>query len=323
MTARPIRVAILDDYQRVAEDCADWKSLPPEVEVTVFRDTLADEDALARRLEPFRILAVTRERTLFSRSLLQRLPNLKLIATSGMRNAAIDMAAARELGITVCGTATLGYPTAELAWGLIIALCRHIAVEDRAMHQGGGWQTTVGVGLRGKTLGVLGLGKLGGQVAAIGKAFGMEVVAWSRNLTEARCAEVGVRRVEKDALFSGADMVTIHLVLGERTRGLVGAAELALMKPTAYLVNTSRGPIVDEAALADALAARRIAGAAIDVYSREPLPADSRLRGLDNVLLTPHLGYVTRENLELFFGETVENIAAFLKGAPVRVLNAG
>jgi phosphoglycerate dehydrogenase-like enzyme len=248
---------------------------------------------------------------------------LKLIATSGMRNAAIDMKAARELGVAVCGTATLGYPTAELTWGLIIGLCRHIAREDRAMHEGGGWQTTLGVGLQGKTLGVLGLGKLGGQVARIGQAFGMNVVAWSRNLTEARCAELGVRlAASKDELLSTADVVTIHLVLGAATRGLIGAAELARMKPTTYLVNTSRGPIVDEAALLEVLRARRIAGAALDVYDREPLPADHPVRKLDNVLLTPHLGYVTEENYRVFFGETVENIAAFLKGAPIRVLNA-
>ena len=315
-----LRVAILDDYQDAARRFADWRPLENRVEIVVFRDTLHDEAALAQRLEPFDIVVATRERTPFPRTLIERLPRLKLVASTAMRNFAIDMEAARARGITVCGTTSLGYPAAELTWALLLGIARRIAVEDRAMREGR-WQSTVGVGLRDKTLGVLGLGKLGAQVATVGKAFGMRVVAWSRNLTDARCTEIGVERVEKVALFEQADFVTIHLVLSERTRGLVGAAELGRMKKSAYLVNTSRGPIVDEAALLAALQERRIAGAALDVYDREPLPADHPFRSLDNVLLAPHIGYVTEENYRAFYGECVENIDAFLHGRPTRVLN--
>jgi len=237
-----------------------------------------------------------------------------------MRNASIDLAAASERGIQVCGTEMLGFPTAELTWGLVISLFRGIAFEDRKMRQGG-WQVALGRTLKGKTLGLLGLGKLGSQVAGYGKVFGMECIAWSANLTAERAAAAGATRVEKDELFRRADLVSIHLVLGDRTRGLVGAREFGLMKSTAYLVNTSRGPIVDEAALIEALRARTIAGAAIDVYDREPLPKDHALRTLDTILVTPHIGYVTEETYQLAYGHAIENIRAFLAGAPVRKLN--
>jgi phosphoglycerate dehydrogenase-like enzyme len=313
-----VRVACLDDYQGIALSKGDWSSLP-DAQVESFKDHLADEDALAKRLEPFEVIVAMRERTPFPRSLLSRLTNLKLLITTGARNASFDMAAAKELGITVCGTRGVPTPTAELTWGLIIGLMRHIAEEDRAV-RAGGWQTTIGPALAGKTLGCLGLGNLGGQVARVGKAFGMDVIAWSQNLTAERCAEIGARLVSKDELLSQADVVSIHLVLSDRTRGLVGARELALMKPTAYLINTSRGPIVDEAALIDAVRNRRIAGAGIDVYETEPLPADHPYRSLENTLLTPHLGYVTEEGYDFFYGDAVENIRAYYAGSPVRVV---
>jgi phosphoglycerate dehydrogenase-like enzyme len=316
------RVAVLDDYQGVAAGFADWSVLSPEVEVVFFRDALPTEEALTQRLNDFTIIVAMRERTGFPRTRLERLPNLRLLVTTGMRNAAIDMAAARDLGICVSGTAALPSPASELTWALILALCRHIAREHRAMQEGR-WQTTVGDGLADKRLGVLGLGRLGSRVARVGIAFDMDVVAWSQNLTDARCAEVGVRRAEKDELLSTADIVTIHLVLSERTRGLIGAPELARMKPSSYLVNTSRAPIVDQEALVEALQSGGIAGAALDVYDREPLPPDDPLRSLDNVLLTPHIGYVTRENYQRFYQEALEDIVAFLRGQPTRVLNAG
>ncbi|MGO8867233.1 MAG: D-2-hydroxyacid dehydrogenase family protein [Alphaproteobacteria bacterium] len=317
-----MRAAILDDYQGVALASADWASLKPAVEATVFRDTRADVDEVAKRLADFEIVVAMRERTPFPKALLERLPKLRLLVTTGKRNASIDLKAAAAKGIVVCGTDMLPYPTAELTWGLILSLVRNIPREERNMRTGG-WQTTVGVGLKGKTLGVFGLGNLGSQVARIGKAFGMEAIAWSQNLTAERAASVGAALVSKEELFRRADVVTIHLVLSERTRGAVAAAELALMKPSAYLVNTSRGPIVDTAALIAALERRRLAGAALDVYDSEPLPADHPLRKLDNVVLTPHLGYVTAENYRQAYGDAVEDIRAFLDGKPVRVLSAG
>jgi phosphoglycerate dehydrogenase-like enzyme len=313
------RVAILDDYQSVALDMADWKSLPAGTEVVVFRDHVADEGALASRLADFDILMAMRERTPFPRSLLERLPKLRLLITAGMRNASIDMKAAAERGVTVCGTAGLPYPTAELAWGLILSLVRRIPAEDRATREGR-WQTSLGVGLNGKTLGVLGLGTLGSRAARVGRAFEMEVLAWSQNLTAVRAAEVGATLVAKDELLARADVVSVHLVLSERTRGLIGARELALMKRTAYLVNTSRGPIVDEVALIRALRDRTIAGAGLDVFDQEPLPLDHPFRTLPNTVITPHLGYVTEETYRLFFGHAVEDIQAYLRGEPVRVL---
>lgn len=313
-----MRVAILDDYQGAALGSADWGALP-HTTVQAFADHLIDQDALVARLRDFDAIVVMRERTPFPRGLIEQLPELRLLVTTGARNASIDVAAAREHGITVCGTRSLGTPTAELTWGLILALARHIPTEDRALREGR-WQTTLGVGLHGKTLGVVGLGNLGGQVARIGRAFGMEVLAWSQNLTAERAAEAGAILVPKDELLARSDVVTMHLVLSDRTRGLIGAPELARMRPTAYLVNTSRGPIVDERALADALEARTIAGAAIDVYDVEPLAADHRFRRLDNLLLTPHIGYVTREGYQLFYGDAADDIHAYLAGTPVRVI---
>jgi len=314
-----LRAAILDDYQSVALGLADWASLRGEVEAIAFDDHVADADALIRRLEDFEIIVAMRERTPFPRALIERLPKLKLLVTSGMRNAAIDVAAATERGIVVSGTDMLGYPTAELTWGLILALTRRIPMEIEAM-RAGHWQVDLGIGLRGKTLGVLGLGKLGSQVAKVGKAFDMEVIAWSQNLSSERAAAVGARLVGKNELLSNADVVTVHLVLSDRTRGLIGADELALMKPTALLVNTSRGPIVGEMALAEALISRRIAGAALDVYDVEPLPRHHPLREVDNLILTPHIGYVTQENYAQVFGQTIDNIRAYLKGQPIRML---
>jgi phosphoglycerate dehydrogenase-like enzyme len=313
------RVAILDDYQETALRLADWASLHPQAEITVLNSHIADPDALARRLHDCDAVVAMRERTPFPAALFQRLPNLKLLVTAGMRNAAIDLEAAVARGVTVCGTDMLPYPTAELTWGLILAFARNIAREDRAMRDGK-WQTTIGTGLKGKTLGLLGLGKLGAQVGAIGKAFGMALIAWSQNLTPERATAAGARYVDKATLFAEADIVSIHLVLGERTRALVKADDLARMKRMAFLVNTSRGPIVEEAALVAALAEGRIAGAAIDVYDHEPLPAEHRLRRLANTVLTPHLGYVTEENYRLVYGQAVEAIAAYLAGAPIRVL---
>ena len=316
-----VRVAVLDDYQGIAESMTDWQRLPPGSKVDFFSDHVADEDALAARLAPFEAIVAMRERTAFPRTLLARLPNLKLLVTTGMRNAAIDVAAATAQGITVGGTRGQRTATAELTWGLILALVRHIAEEDAAM-KGGRWQSTIGPSLEGKTLGLLGLGNLGSQVATVGKAFGMDVIAWSQNLTPERAAQFGARLVTKEELLAQADIVSIHLVLSDRTRGLIGASELALMKPGAYLVNTSRGPIVDEAALVDALRGSRIAGAALDVFDREPLPADHALRRLPNVVLTPHLGYVTTDGYRIFYGDALEDILGFLAGTPVRVITA-
>jgi phosphoglycerate dehydrogenase-like enzyme len=258
-----------------------------------------------------------RERTRFQRSMFEKLPNLKLLITSGMRNLSIDNDAATDHGVTVCGTKSVGAPTADLAFGLILALARRIPQEDRNVRDGG-WQRTIGIGLSGRTLGILGLGKLGGAAARIGQAFGMNVVAWSRNLTDERAAEVGVRRVERDELFATSDFVSVHLVLSDRSRGLIGAADFARMKPTAYFINTSRGPIVDGDALLAALRGGRIAGAGIDVYDVEPLPADSPWRRLDNVLATPHIGFVTRQTYEAWYPQMVEDIRAFIAGAPIR-----
>jgi phosphoglycerate dehydrogenase-like enzyme len=313
------RVAILDDYQAVALRMADWASLPPDVEVVVFRDHAADESRIATRLADFDVVVAMRERTPFPGSLLARLPRLRLLVTTGMRNASIDVRAAAERGVLVCGTAGLPYPTAELTWALILSLVRHVPREDRAT-RAGGWQETLGTGLNGKTLGVLGLGTLGSRVARVGRAFEMEVLAWSQNLAPERAAAVGATLVPRDDLLARADVVTIHLVLSERTRGLIGARELALMRGTAHLVNTSRGPIVDEAALIQALRAGAIAGAGLDVYDEEPLPPDHPLRRLPNTVITPHLGYVTEETYRIFYGQALEDVRAFLAGAPVRVL---
>jgi phosphoglycerate dehydrogenase-like enzyme len=316
-----MRLAILDDYQNVALSMADWDGLRPSLQIQTFRDTLKSEDAVAERLRDFEIVVAMRERTAFRRSLLERLPKLKLLVTTGMVNASIDKKAAAERGIIVSGTTSLRHPTAELTWGLMLALARNITREDAGMRNGA-WQTTVGISLHGKVLGILGLGKLGSQVAVFGKAFMMDVIAWSENLTIEHADSLGVQRVEKQELFRRADFLTIHTVLSKRTRGLVGPDELAAMKSTSYLINTSRGPIVEERALMAALETGKIAGAALDVYDLEPLPADHALRRLENVILTPHLGYVTDENYRAFYGEAAENVRAFLAGNPIRVLNS-
>jgi phosphoglycerate dehydrogenase-like enzyme len=313
------RVAILDDYQDVARRLADWKSLPAEV--VVFRDHLSDESKVAARLADFDVVVAMRERTPFPRSLFERLPRLRLLVTTGMRNASIDLRAAADRGVVVSGTAGLPSPTAELTWALILALVRHVPREDRATREGR-WQETLGTTLKGRTLGVLGLGQLGSRVARVGKAFEMDVIAWSQNLTAVRATAVGATPAgSRDELLARADVVTIHLVLSDRTRGLVGARELGLMRPTAYLVNTSRGPIVDEGALIATLRAGKIAGAGLDVYDEEPLPADHPLRRLPNTVITPHLGYVTEETYQIFYSQALEDVRAFLAGAPVRVLS--
>jgi D-3-phosphoglycerate dehydrogenase len=315
------RCAIIDDYQNCALELADWKSLSGDVEFTVFTDHLTDEDAIAKRLRDFEIVSIMRERTPFTATLFAKLPNLKLLLTSGMRNAAIDVAAAKDHGVTVCGTQMLGYPTAELTWGLILGLLRHIPLEDRSTRLGT-WQRTLGVCVREKVLGVVGLGRLGSQVATVGRAFGMEVIAWSQNLTAERCAEFGARLVTKDELFSRSDIVTVHLILSKRTRGLITAADLARMKPTAYFVNTSRGPIVEEKALISVLERKAIAGAALDVFDIEPLPLDHPLRRFDNTVITPHLGYVSAENYRRIFSTEVDNIRAWLAGKPINIVEA-
>jgi phosphoglycerate dehydrogenase-like enzyme len=299
-----MRVAILDDYQGVALDMADWGDLEP----VAFREHC---EAI-ERLRGFEVIVAMRERTAFPRERLLQLPDLRLLVSTGRANAAIDVAAARELGVVVCGTDSAAAPTSELTWGLILALVRNIPKEDRAMRDGG-WQHTMGPHLEGKTLGVMGLGRQGTRVAAVGRAFGMRVLAWSQNLD-------APERVGREALLRESDVVTIHLRLSDRTRGLIGAAELARMKSSAYLVNTSRGPIVDEAALLDALHAGTIAGAALDVYDIEPLPADHPLRRAPNTVLTPHLGYVSTDNYRAFFRGAVEDIEAYRRGTPIRVL---
>lgn len=316
------RIAVLDDYQDVALRMADWSKLTGDAEVKVFNAPLGAEAQVAAALKGFSIVCAMRERTQLTRRVLEALPELRLLVTTGMRNAAIDLAAARERNITVCGTAGSGPATAELAFGLMLELARRIGAEDAALKSGAFWQSTLGMELAGKTLGIVGLGKLGSRVAKVGKALDMRVLAWSHNLTEDRCRAAGVDYASRDDLLRLADIVSIHLILSERSRGLIGARELALMKPTAFLVNTARGPIVQEQALIEALRARRIAGAGLDVFDVEPLPLDHPLRKLDNAVLTPHLGYVTGETYRVFYGETVEAIRAWLDGKPVRVLGA-
>ena len=309
-----MQIAVLDDYQDVALELADWSPLQARASITVFHDHLADADAIVARLQPFEIVCVMRERTPLTRALLERLPKLRLIVSTGPRNASIDVDAATERGVQVLHTGYFSAPTVELTWALILASARHLVAENASVRSGG-WQLHVGDDLAGRTLGLLGLGNIGGAVARIGKAFDMTVIAWSENLTADRAAAVGAVRVTKEELFRRADIVSIHLVLGRRTRSIVGAAELALMKPTARLVNTSRGPLVVEAALASALSERRIAGAAIDVFDEEPLPLDHPFRRLPNVLATPHIGYVSRALYERFYQDTVSNIARWLDAA--------
>ncbi len=314
-----MRIAFLDDYQNIAAGAADWASLGDEHEIVSFTDHLSDEDAVAARLQDFEIICAMRERTPFTKSLLSKLPNLKLLVSSGMRNLGIDAASAREQGVVVCGTPSVGRPTADLAWGLIIGLARQITREDRNV-RAGDWQQSVGISLEGRTLGIAGLGNLGGRMATIAQAFGMNVVAWSQNLTQERCDELGVEKVSKEDLMKRSDFLTIHLILSDRSRGAIGAGELALMKPTAFLINTARGPIVDEDALVAVLETGKIAGAGIDVFSVEPLPADHPFRRLENTIVTPHLGYVSDTNYGAYFSGYLEAIKAFLDGEPKNFL---
>ena len=307
-----MKVAILDDYQNVALQLADWSAVRQHAAITVFNDHLVDPAAVAERLRPFEVVCVMRERTPLTREILQQLPNLKLVASTGPRNASIDTQAATDLGIAVTATGYDATPTIEFTWSQILACMRRIDREAASL-KAGGWQTSLGSNLRGKSLGVVGLGNIGKEVARIGLAFGMKVIAWSQNLTEEKASAAGASLVDKQTLFHEADLVTVHLVLSHRTRGLIGAPELALMKPTARLVNTSRGPIVDEAALIEALKARRIAGAAVDVFETEPLPGDHPFRKLDNVLATPHIGYVTDDLYRTFYGDAAANIAKWLE----------
>lgn len=313
-------IALLDDYQNAALGLADWSGLQKDHKVVAFKERLPDADAVARALADFEVVGIMRERTPFPRALFERLPKLKLLVTTGKRNASIDLEAAKAHGVTVCNTGGAGRATADLAIGLMIALARHFREEFHAMRPGGGWQTTLGMDLDGKTLGLLGLGNLGAKVGRIGAAMGMKVVAWSQNLTPERASERGAERVEKDELLRRADVISIHLILSDRTRGLIGARELGLMRPTALLINTSRGPIVDEAALLAALKERRIAGFGADTFDVEPLPSDHPLRAEPRALLTPHLGYVTEDTYRDFYAGMVAAIEAWLAGKPINVL---
>ena len=317
-----MRLAVINDYQALACETADWDRLPDDIAVDIYTDRLGDPAAAAERLAPYDIVVTAREETRFDSTLIEKLPNLKLLVTHGMRNAALDLEALAARGVTVSGTNYgFEYATVELTWGLILGFMKRIPKEDRAVREGE-WGIDLPLGLTGKTLGVLGLGRLGSGVARVGLAFDMNVIAWSENLTDARCAEVGVDRVDKDALFARSDILSIHTKLSDRTRGLVTARELGLMKPTALLVNTSRGPIVDEAALVQALESGTIAGAGLDVFDTEPLPADHKLRVLPNTILTPHVGGRTRENFAARYQQSLENVEAWLAGAPERVLAA-
>jgi phosphoglycerate dehydrogenase-like enzyme len=314
--------AILDDYQGVARAMTDWSAVERLADLRVFREPFASEDALVAAVGDCEVIVAMRERTPFRAATFDRLPRLRLLVTTGMRNAAIDMEAARARGITVCGTASLGEPPAEIAWALLLALAKHVVAESAAFRTNGPWQSTVGADLKGRQLGLLGLGKIGSRMAAVGVAFGMDVVAWSQNLTRERAEAVGARLApSKASLLETSDYVSIHLVLSARTRALLGRDDLRRMKPTAYLINTSRGPIVDETALVAALTGRWIAGAGLDVFDVEPPRPDSPFRSLPNVLATPHLGYVTEANYRVYYGEAAEDVAAFLAGAPVRVVN--
>jgi D-3-phosphoglycerate dehydrogenase len=315
------RCALLDDYQNVALGLADWSTLAGEVEITVFNAPLGGPDELARALQGFDMVVLQRERTAFPRRVIEALPDLRLLISTGKRNWMLDVEAANERGIVTCFTETTGNPTTGIAIALMLELTRHIGYESERLKHGAPWQSTLGVDIEGKTLGLIGLGRLGSKVAKIAQALDMKVIAWSQNLTAERCAQAGVELApSKEALLRTADIVSLHVVLSPRTRGLIGFKEFALMKPTAYLVNTARGPIVDEAALIEALRGKRIAGAGLDVFDIEPLPTDHPLRALDNVVLSPHLGYVTAENFRTCYTGVVEDIRAFLDGKPIRPL---
>ena len=316
-----LRCAILDDYQNVALKLADWTALKDKIDITLFNKPFASIADATAKLKDFEIICAMRERTPFGKDVIAALPNLKLLVTSGMRNAAIDIPAATERGIVVTGTGGVGNPTAALAIGLMLELTRKIGFENARMKAGEPWQSTIGEDLDGKTFGVVGLGKLGQKVAEIAKAIGMNVLAWSTNLTPEACAAAGVTYATKEQLFSQADVVSVHVVLSARSRGLIGREDLRRMKPTSYLINTARAPIIDEDALIEVLREKKIAGAGLDVFSVEPLPLDHPLRKLDNAVLTPHLGYVTEETYRRFYVETVEDVAAWLSGKPVRVLS--
>ena len=313
------RIAILNDYQKIALQSASWERLPDTAKIDVYHDHQPDETAVIERLAPYDVIVAMRERTPFPRSVIERLPNLKLLVTTSVRNRSFDLAACADHGVVACHTEGGHTPTAELAWGLILALAKNIPGEDRST-RAGNWGDRVGIGLAGRTLGVVGLGKLGGKVAEVGKIFDMDVIAWSQNLTDARCAELGVRRVGKGELLETSDIVSVNLVLSNRTRGIIGADDLARMKPTAYLVNTARGPVVDEKALIDALERGVIAGAGLDVFDNEPLPLDHPLRRLPNTVITPHVGGFVQENYELWYEGAVEDILAWLDGKPIRVM---
>ena len=316
-----MRLAVINDYQNLAQEAADWSSLPDDVDADFFQRRFTDAEESAALLAPYDIIVTAREETLFDSALIERLPQLKLLVTHGERNAALDMAALAARQITVCGTG-YGFPiaTVELTWGLILGLIKHIPAEDRAIRDGK-WGIDLPLGLSGRTLGVIGLGTLGGGVAGVGKAFDMDVIAWSPNLTDARCAELGVQRVNKDELFERSDILSVHVILGDRSRGLVGAQELAQMKSSALLINTSRGPIVDEAALISALETGTIAGAGLDVYDQEPLPLDHKLRNMPNTILMPHVGGRTRENFVARYRDSLDDVLAWIEGNPIRVLS--
>lgn len=319
--AMKLRCAVIDDFQSVATTVVDWSPVTADVEVVSFTEHLATDDEAAAVLADFDIVVTLRERVPFPADLFARLPRLRLLVASGMRNSAIDFDAAKRHGVTVCGTASSATPPVELTWALLLGLARGIVPEAEALRTDGPWQSTLGADLHGRTLGLLGLGKIGGRVAQVGRAFGMDVLAWSQNLTEERTDEVGATlAASKEDLLASSDFVSVHLALGDRTRGLIGAAELALMRPTAYLINTSRAAIVDTDALLAALRAGALAGAATDVFDIEPLPAGHPVRTTPRLLATPHLGYVSRANYETYYGQAVENIRAFLDGQPVRRL---
>jgi phosphoglycerate dehydrogenase-like enzyme len=317
-----VQAAILDDYQNAAMGLADWSPVAKDVEIKVFNKPFVDQDEAIKALQGFAIIVGMRERTPFPRKMIEALPNLKLLITTGARNNSFDIKACAERGVTVCGTGSVGSPTTGIAFGLMLELTRRIGFENARLKAGEAWQVTIGRDLEGLTLGILGLGRLGQRSATVGKAFGMNTIAWSQNLTAEKAQAAGAQLVSKEDLFRKADIVTIHLVLSDRSRGLVGAKELGLMKKTSYLINTSRGPIVDEKSLIAALQAKSIAGAGLDVFDVEPLPLDHPFRKLDNVVITPHLGYVSAQNYRKYFPDIVEDIRAWLDGNPVRVIEA-
>ncbi len=314
------KVALLDDYQHVALDAVDWTPVRARADIEVFHENETDQDLLTERLRPFDIVVAMRDRTKFTRALLERLPALRLLVQTGLSNASIDLEAATERGILVCHTDSLRSTTTELTWALILGCARHLTLEDRTI-RAGGWQSALGRGVAGRTLSLLGLGQIGAEVARIGAAFGMRTIAWSQNLTHDVAARAGVTLVSKEELFRQADVLSIHVILSARTRGLVGSAEFELMRPSSILVNTSRGPIVDERALLQALKTRKLSAAGLDVFDQEPLPVDHPLRYLDNVIVTPHIGHVTYDNYSIYFRGVVEDIIGYLNQKPLRVLN--